>query len=496
MQSIPETLIMELSDVLSSTAALAPEISLILTGILLIVLDPITREGVNKNLFWMALVGLAAGFYFNIGRFETPDVAFGGAVVIDQFAAYFNVIFLIAAAIAVIFSRDYLSNLKRHSNEFYALILFSTSGMMILASAKEFMSLFLGFEIMSISVYILSAFNRNSPRSTEAGVKYLILGGFSSAILLYGIALLYGASGSIYLDLIFNRFDAGNPLFLVGSALVLVAFIFKIGAVPFHQWVPDVYEGAPVTVTGFMSAGVKAAAFAVLLRVIFDAFKIVDLDLIKVLWFVAVFTMTVGNLAAMAPSSIERMLAYSGIAHAGYALVGVVAAYNGQTLAVGSVIYYLFAYTFMNLGAFGVLSYLSRDGKECETYDDVAGIWRRRPYVAIALVVFMFSLAGIPPTIGFFAKYRIFLSAAHAGLYSLAVIGILNSVISAYYYLKVLVYAYMHENNTVFPSFKLGSSVALIVLTLGTLLLGIFPMVSWDMAVEAAGSVLVAVGGG
>lgn len=487
---------MELSDVLSSTLALAPEISLILTGILLIVLDPITKQGVNKHLFWIALLGLTSGFYFNVGRFETPDVAFGGAVVIDQFAAYFNVIFLVAAAIAVVFSRDYLSNLKKHSNEFYALILFSTSGMMILASAKEFMSLFLGFEIMSISVYILSAFNRNSPRSTEAGVKYLILGGFSSAILLYGIALLYGASGSVYLDLIFSRFDAGNPLFLAGSALVLVAFIFKIGAVPFHQWVPDVYEGAPVTVTGFMSAGVKAAAFAVLLRVIFDAFQIGDLDLMKVLWIVAVFTMTVGNIAAMAQSSIKRMLAYSSIAHAGYALVGVVAAYKGQTLAVGSVIYYLFAYTFMNLGAFGVLTYLSRDGKECETYDDIAGIWRRRPYVALALVIFMFSLAGIPPTIGFFAKYRIFLSAAQAGLYSLAVIGILNSVLSAYYYLKVLVYAYMHENNTVFPSFKLGSSVALIILTLGTLLLGLFPMVSWDMAVEAAGSVLVAVSGG
>lgn len=487
---------MDLSEVFKSTLLIGPEISLIIAGLILIVLDPILKGSAKKNLYVLALLGLAIGFILNLKRFGVAETAFSGALSLDQFAAYFNIIFLLGAFLSVIISRDYLSNTNKYSNEFFALILFSTSGMMILSSAKEFMSLFLGFEIMSLSVYILAAFNRKSARSTEAGIKYLILGGFSSAILLYGIALLYGASGSVYLDEIVSKFDPTNPLFLAGSALVLVGFIFKIGAFPLHQWVPDVYEGAPMPVTAFMSVGVKAAAFAILLRVIFEGFSEIQISIMSVLWIVAVFTMIVGNIAAIAQKSIKRMLAYSSIAHAGYALVGVVAAYGGDKLAVSSVIYYLFAYMFMNLGAFGVLAYLSRDGKECETFDDISGLWRKRPYLALALGVFMFSLAGIPPTLGFFAKYRLFLSAVQADFYWLAVIGILSSVVSAYYYLRVLVYAYMKEETTTFPSFKFASSVVLIVLCIGTLVLGVFPFNSWNLALEAAGSVLLAFKGG
>lgn len=487
---------MELSEVLNSTLLIGPEISLIAAGIILMILDPVTKGEVKKNLFWVALAGLALAFILNLKRFSGDMSAFSGALSLDQFAAYFNVIFLLGAAVAIVFSKDYLTGVIHYTSEFYALILFSTSGMMILSSATEFMSLFLGFEIMSISVYVMSAFNRKSARSTEAGIKYLVLGGFSSAILLYGIALLYGASGSIYLSEIFRNFDAANPLFVAGSALVLVGFIFKIGAFPLHQWVPDVYEGAPMTATAFMSVGVKAAAFAILMRVIFEGLYELQVNIMPVLWIVAIFTMIVGNIAAIAQKSIKRMLAYSSIAHAGYALVGVVAAYGGKELGVGSVIYYLFAYTFMNLGAFGVLAYLSREGHECETFEDVAGLWGRRPFLALALGVFMFSLAGIPPTIGFFAKYRIFLSAVQSGFYWLAVIGILSSVVSAYYYLKVLVYAYMKEETAAFPSFKIYSSVALIVLSLGTLVLGVFPLDSWDLAIKAAGSVLMTFHGG
>ena len=487
---------MDLSEVFKSTLLIGPEISLIIAGLILIVLDPILKGSAKKNLYVLALLGLAIGFILNLKRFGVAETAFSGALSLDQFAAYFNIIFLLGAFLSVIISRDYLSNTNKYSNEFFALILFSTSGMMILSSAKEFMSLFLGFEIMSLSVYILAAFNRKSARSTEAGIKYLILGGFSSAILLYGIALLYGASGSVYLDEIVSKFDPTNPLFLAGSALVLVGFIFKIGAFPLHQWVPDVYEGAPMPVTAFMSVGVKAAAFAILLRVIFEGFSEIQISIMPVLWIVAVFTMIVGNIAAIAQKSIKRMLAYSSIAHAGYALVGVVAAYGGDKLAVSSVIYYLFAYMFMNLGAFGVLAYLSRDGKECETFDDISGLWLKRPYLALALGVFMFSLAGIPPTLGFFAKYRLFLSAVQADFYWLAVIGILSSVVSAYYYLRVLVYAYMKEETTTFPSYKFASSVVLIVICIGTLVLGVFPFNSWNLALEAAGSVLLAFKGG
>ncbi len=487
---------MELSELLKSTYLIAPELALIITGLLLIVIDPILNNSGKKHLYILALVGLTVGFVLNLKRFGVDTTAFSGALSLDQFAAYFNLIFIIGAFLAVVLSKDYIQKLGDYVNEYYALIIFSTSGMMILASAREFMSLFLGFEIMSIAVYVLSGFDRKSVRSTEAAIKYLILGGFSSAILLYGIALIYGATGSIYLQQIFSNMDPANPIFVAGAALVLIGFVFKIGAFPLHQWVPDIYEGAPMTVTAFMSVGVKAAAFAILLRVIFEGFAAIQVDIMPVLWVVAVFTMIIGNIAALAQNSIKRMLAYSSIAHAGYAMVGVVAAYGGQEIAIGSVIYYLFAYTFMNLGAFGVLAYLSREDRDCETFDDIAGLWGRRPMLALALGIFMFSLAGIPPMIGFFAKYRVFLSAVQAEFYWLAVIGIITSVISAYYYLKVLVYAFMKEGAFGFPSFKFASATALVILSVGVLLLGIFPLDSWSLAIKAAGSVLMATGGG
>lgn len=483
---------MDLSEVFKSTVLISPEISLILAGIILIVVDPLIKGEGKRRLFWIALLGLAVGFILNLKRFDQSESAFAGALSLDSFAAYFNLIFLIGAFLATVLSKDYVENMKLRSSEYYALILFSTSGMMILSSASEFMSLFLGFEIMSVSVYVLSGFNRASIRSTESGIKYLVLGGFSSAILLYGIALVYGASGTIFLDQIASRFDINNPLYIAGTALILAGFIFKIGAFPLHQWVPDIYEGAPVTVTGFMSVGVKAAAFAILIRVLFEGFSELETNWSQVLWVVSLFTMTIGNLAAIVQTSIKRMLAYSSIAHAGYALIGVVSAYGGKELGLSSVFYYLFAYTFMNLGAFGVLAYLAKDGKECENFDDVSGLWQRKPLTAIALGVFMFSLAGIPPTIGFFAKYRVFLSAVKAEFYWLAIIGILNSVISAYYYLRVLVYAYMRDEKVEFPSFKPTSAVALTILTLGTLILGIVPFYSWDLAIKAAGDFLPA----
>lgn len=481
---------MSISEILRSTLLIGPEISLILTGIILIIFDPLINGKRKNELFWIVLIGLVIAFLLNLERLHTETSAFSGALSLDVFSGYFNVIFIISSFFAVILSREYLITMNLKSNEYYALILFSTSGMMMLSSAKEFMSIFLGFEIMSISVYILSGFNRESIRSTEAGIKYLILGGFSSAILLYGIALIYGASGTIFLDEITSKFDVQNPLYLAGSALIITGFIFKIGAFPLHQWVPDIYEGAPVTVTGFMSVGVKAAAFAILLRVLLEGVYQKDANLIYVLWLISAFTMTIGNLGAIVQKSIKRMLAYSSIAHAGYALIGVVATLRGEEIGLSSVLYYLFAYTFMNLGAFGVLAYLSRDGKECDNYEDVSGLWSKKPLIAIALGIFLFSLAGLPPTIGFFAKYRVFLSAIKADFYWLAIIGILNSVISAYYYLRVLVYAYMQEEEVKFPSFKPASAFAITVLTIATLILGIFPFYSWDFALKAAVSFL------
>jgi NADH-quinone oxidoreductase subunit N len=481
---------MDLSEIFKSTLLIGPEITLIITGMILIVIDPLIIRDKKKELFGIALVGIVIAFILNLSRLNNSSLAFSGALSIDVFSGYFNIIFLISCFIAITLSREYISNMGLRPNEFYSLVLFATSGMMILSSAKEFMSFFLGFEIMSISVYILSGFNRRSALSSEAGMKYLVLGGFSSAILLYGIALLYGASGTIFIDLIAVRFDISNPLYLVGSALILAGIIFKIGAFPLHQWVPDIYEGAPMTVTGFMSVAVKAAAFAFLLRILFVANYQIEADWTHVLWIVSAFTMTIGNLAAIVQNSIKRMLAYSSIAHAGYALVGVVANLGGKGTGLGSVLYYLFAYSFMNLGAFGVLAYLSKDGKECETFEDISGLWQKKPLIAIAFGIFMFSLAGVPPTIGFFAKYRVFLSAVKANFYWLAIIGILNSVISAYYYLRVLVYAYMKEEKIEFPSLKPFSALAITILSIVTLLLGVFPLQSWNLALKAAAPLL------
>ncbi|MGQ0794320.1 MAG: NADH-quinone oxidoreductase subunit N [Deltaproteobacteria bacterium] len=488
---------MDLAQVLASTLSIAPEITLVVAGILLMTLDPFLQGRGKANLFWLAVWGIGTSFALNLGRFGSlGQEAFGGAVSLDAFSAYFNLIFLTGAFFASALSKNYIENTGLKPGEYYALILFSTCGMMILGSASEFMTLFLGFEIMSIAVYVLSGFNRKSPNSTEAAVKYLVLGGFSSAMLLYGMALIYGASGSIYLSEIAVSFDAANPLYLAGAALMLVGFIFKIGAFPLHQWVPDIYEGAPMTVTGFMSTGIKAAAFAVLLRVFFEGFGTIEAAWIQALWVISVFTMTVGNLAAITQSSIKRMLAYSSIAHAGYILVGVVAGYRGGELGLSGAMYYLFAYTFMNLGAFGVLAYLSRQGKECESYEDIAGLWRRKPLLAVALGIFMFSLAGIPPAIGFFAKYRVFLGAVKAEFYWLAVIGILNSVVSAYYYLRVLVYAYMKEERAGYqsPSFQLSSALAIAVLAVCVVMLGVIPLSTWQLAQEATGSFLLTIG--
>lgn len=479
---------MDLNEVLKSTFLITPELSLIVTGMILMVIDPFIRNRFKKELFWITVLGLLIGFALNLNRFMYKESAFAGTLSLDEFTAYFNIIFIIGALLATVISRDYIEKTALKHGEYYALILFSTSGMMLLSSAREFISLFLCFEIMSVSVYILSGFNRRSPRSVESGIKYLVLGGFSSAILLYGMALIYGASGSVFLGEIASRFNMENPLYIAGTALILAGFVFKIGAFPLHQWIPDIYEGAPMTVTGFMSVGVKAAAFAVFLRVFFEGFSTLEVQWMQVLWVISVFTMTIGNLAAIVQRSIKRMLAYSSISHAGYALVGVVASYGEKELGLSSVLYYLFAYTFMNLGAFGTLAYLSLKDRECEMLEDISGLWQRKPLVAIALGIFMFSLAGIPPTIGFFAKYRVFLSAIRAEFYWLAIIGILNSVLSAYYYLRVLVYAYMREEQMEFPAPQPLSAFAIAILSLGTLILGIFPLYSWELAIKAAES--------
>lgn len=476
---------MELSSLLSSTLSIIPELVLVVTSLVIILIGTIKNENISTYNFFISVLCICLVFVLNLSRFTEPSVAFSGALSLDVFSAYFNAIFLIGAFFTILISRDYMEQ-NENISEYFALILLSTSGMMFIASAIEFMSLFIGFEIMSIAVYILSGFNKKSVQSTESGIKYLVLGGFSSAILLFGIALLYGATGSIYFKDIISAFDYKSILYVTGSIMVLTGFLFKIGAAPLHQWVPDIYEGAPTPITAFMSVAVKAAGFAILLRVLFEGVNITHHGVSTAILIVSILTMTVGNISAITQRSIKRMLAYSSIAHAGYALIGIIAQLNGEPNALSGVLYYLYAYTLMNMGAFAILCYLSRENRSFNDYEQISGLWQRKPYTAICLAIFMFSLAGIPPTIGFFAKYRIFLSAVEAQLYLLAVIGIINSVISAYYYLRVLVYAFMHKEQFTFEPYKPISVMSIVILSIGTLLFGLFPLYSIELAIKAA----------
>ena len=478
----------DLSALFSDTAAVAPELALVLVAVAILVVSASLKRSGGGMFFLLAAGGVAASFVLNLGRFSSEASAFSSALRIDSFSAYFNSIFLLAAAATLFLSKDHFRNRPARVEEFYALLLLCTSGMMILASSVELVTLFVGFEIMSVSVYVLSGWNAGSKRSTESGVKYLVLGAFSSAVMLFGIALLYGATGSTFLPEIF-RGPSDSPMYVCGTALVAAGVVFKAGAVPLHQWVPDIYDGAPLTVAGYMSVAVKAAAFALLLRIFLDPSMSAGGYLPTAAAVAAVLTMAVGNIAAVYQRSVKRMLAYSSVAHAGYVLVGAAAVLSDASVGSAGVFYYLFVYALMNLGAFGVLAYLSGEKNDCDTFEKISGLWKRKPAAALALGVFMFSLAGIPPTAGFFGKYRVFSAAVDAGLAPLAVIGIITSVISVYYYLKVLAYAFMREDSYGAGESRPFAGAAIAVLAAGAFFFGIFPLFSWDMALRASGAI-------
>ena len=367
----------------------------------------------------------------------------------DPFARFVSLLVCVSAILSVLLSESYLRRAGRYRGEFFSLLLFSASGMVLFAMATEMLTLFLGLELMSIPLYILSGYNRKDVKSGEAALKYFLLGAFSSAILLLGVAFMYGATGTTSLP---RALGGGAPEMLVlrqvGYVLFLAGFLFKIASVPFHMWTPDVYEGAPTTITAFMATAVKAAAFCALLRVLAmrEAGFLASLPLGRLFWVLAALTMTVGNLAALTQSNVKRMLAYSSIAHAGYVLVGVsVYAATGDPEALTAILYYLVAYTFMTIGAFAVVVAFGERGNEHLEMGDYGGLGWRYPGLGIAMSLFMISLSGIPPTAGFFGKYAIFRNAVGHGATSLVVIAVLNSALSVYYYLKVMVTLYMRK---------------------------------------------------
>ena len=479
---------MNIQTLIQSALALVPETALILGALLILLLSSSLKRKQSDAFCALSVVTIAVAFVFNFSRFSETTTAFSGAVITDSFSAYFNSIFLISALATVFLSRDHLRGKSQWVEEFYALVLLCACGMMVLASSVELMTLFVGFEIMSIAVYILSGFMRKSEGSIESGVKYLVLGGFSSAILLLGIAFLYGACGSTFLAEIVVTPSENMPMYICGIAFTAVGVFFKIGAVPLHQWVPDIYEGAPLTVAGYMSVAVKAAAFIILFRILTVTHAGIENYMETAIQVLAILTMVVGNVAAIYQKSIKRMLAYSSVAHAGYALVGVAAFVSDASVGAGSVLYYLLAYSFMNLGAFAILAYASAERNDCDSFERISGLWKRRPAASLGLCVFMFSLAGIPPTIGFFGKYRVFSTAVDAGLAPLAVIGILASIVSVYYYLRVLVYAFMKEDSYGAGVSKPLSGITITALAAASVFFGIFPLLSWNLAVQASGA--------
>jgi NADH-quinone oxidoreductase subunit N len=470
-------------------SSIGPWLTLTVTAILILVLDALSPKGGKKACFsGLALLGLVVAAFQTVGLWGKTGTDFAGMVYVDNFACFFYMIFLLGAALTILISRQYLEDYGKNLGEYYALILFATMGMMLMAAGAHLIMIFLGLEVMSIAVYVLAGLFREDVRSNEASLKYLILGSFSSAFLLFGMAMLYGAAGgTLFLSELPKRLvleTASHPLILAGIGLLLVGFGFKVASAPFHMWTPDVYEGAPTCVTAYMAVAVKAAAFAAFARVFFVAFGAFQVDWTMLLWVLAVTTMTIGNITAIAQTNIKRMLAYSSIAHAGYLLVALIAA---NQLGAVSLLYYLLAYTLMNLGAFGVVILVGRKKDQYLNIYDYSGLAAQHPVLAASMALFMFALAGIPPTAGFVGKFYIFSAAIKAGYIWLAIIGVMNSLVSVYYYLRITVLMYMKpaEADLGPVSFSPAQTAVVAVTAAGVLLIGIFPGFLYNLAVNS-----------
>jgi NADH-quinone oxidoreductase subunit N len=464
--------------------SILPLIFVTLTGMVVMMMAAIKPESETASCvvstIGFAIAGIIAGLE---PAGNSSATIFAGMIRTGHFVDYFVMVFCTAGVLSVLLSHIYIRSKGIASGEFYALLLFSSTGMMLMAAAADLVIFFLGLEVMSVSFYVLAGFARSRATSNEAGLKYFLLGAFATGFLLYGIALLYGATGTTELQGMGVRV-AGSPrmpLFVVGLGLVIVGLVFKVAAVPFHMWVPDVYEGSPTTVSGFMSTGGKAAAFAGFLLVFAPPLAAGAPVLREVIAVIAALSMILGNVVAIAQSSIKRMLAYSSIAHAGYILVGIVA---GNSTGNTGVLYYLLAYTLMNVGAFGVVALLERGEREINI-DDCAGLSQRAPMLSGLMSIFMFSLTGIPPFAGFFGKYYVFAGAVQGGYTWLAIVGVVMSVVSAYFYLRLVVVMYFREQAEGIDALpQPWGMAALLVSAAGLIGFGVFPSALLQYAVH------------
>ena len=478
-------------------------------AVLVMLVDAFARPAQRWITGGLSLAGLAAGAGVSIWMWlnwsDAPPRGFHDMIVLDELRLSFTLIFLIVAVLTILISMVWVENERLPAGEFHSLLLFATVGMMLMAAGNDLVIIFLGLEILSIATYVMAGFRRTDLRSNESSLKYFILGSFSSAFLLYGIALVYGATASLKsgfpgttnITTIATRILTDDvrypPLLLAGAAMMLVGFGFKIATAPFHIWTPDVYEGAPTPVTAFMAAGPKAAGFASFLRVFIFGFPFVtaagaslagqtNTAWVSAMVVLAMITMTVGNIVAIVQNNVKRMLAYSSIAHAGYALVGFIAAgatsdINARNAALASVAFYMLTYAVMNLGAFSIVTLIARNNDRRTEVEDYNGIGFRAPALAFTLSLFLLSMLGLPLTAGFMGKVVVFSSALSQGFYALVVVAVLNTAVSAYYYLRLIIVMFFHERTTEWTAPRVPASVALaiIITVVGVFYLGLFP---------------------
>jgi NADH-quinone oxidoreductase subunit N len=470
-----------------------PEIILTIFATLLMVLDPVLNKRSSNAFGHISIVALLAAIGASVYAFSDPGPAFGGMLVVDGFATFFRVLVLVVGILTVLPSYGFMARQQAETGEYHSLLLFSIAGQCIMVTANDLIVIFIGLEISSIASYILAGYLRDDKRANEAALKYFLLGSFATAFFLYGAALIYGATGYVNLTAVramITGAGAPSPVFIgVAVALLFVGLAFKVSAAPFQMWAPDVYQGAPTPISGFLSAGPKAAAFAIFLRIFMTSFEPISQGWAPLVWMSALVSMTIGNFAALLQSNIKRMLAYSSVAHAGYVMVALTA---HSDIGTSAAMFYLAAYAFMNVGAFAVVSHLSGRGERHQSLEDFAGLAQKQPMVAAMLTIFLLSLIGVPLTGGFFGKFYIFKAALDAHLIWLTVLGLLNSAVAAYYYLRILVMMYMKEPSKAVSEaepLSIGLSAALILPAMGTLILGIFPGWVLDFAGKSAGFV-------
>jgi NADH-quinone oxidoreductase subunit N len=466
-----------------------PELVLAVFGMLVMVVDPLLPEREkHRVLSGIGLGAMVIAIFSTIYQAQFPGAAFSGMVVVDSFSVFFHLLVEGVAAVVILASFEYMKVQRLRAGEYYGLILFGTVGMGLMSSAVELVLVFIALEISSIATYILAGYRRGEAASAESSLKYFLLGSFATAFFLYGVALMFGATGSTSLEIIAAKLRTGDfsSLVYVAVALMFVGLGFKVASAPFHIWTPDVYEGAPAPIVGFMSTAPKAAAFAVLLRVLFE---INAPGRFWVIWISAALSMTLGNVGALVQTNVKRLLAYSSIAHAGYLLVAFA---SSPQIGISAAMFYTLSYAAMNVGAFAVVAHMANAGERYVTLEDYAGLGRRSPVLAALLTVFLLSLIGIPATGGFFAKFYVFSAALKANLVGLTLIGLANSAIGAYYYLRIIVVMYMKEPQQEVPvtSIPAGLGAALAISALATIYLGVLPNRILEYASRSASQLL------